>query len=272
MNKPNVINFHFIDYCNYSCKYCFVKKESKMLSLEKVKLIINNIKRYFEKNHLEGRINLVGGEIFLCPYLQEIIDYIYSLNIKISIVTNGSLLTEQFILLNKEKLDTIGISIDSLNNEINLNIGRCCNGKVLEYNKLIRICSLIKENKIKLKINLCISKLNYEDDIISLLEIIKPDRFKILQMTIIQGINNDCKSLCISEKTFLDCIRKYEKFNPIIESSMDLKSSYVMIDSNGELFCNKEENSLGNLLNYELDNLIDISNIDILRFNKRYFN
>ena len=45
-----------------------------MLSLEKVKLIINNIKRYFEKNHLEGRINLVGGEIFLSPYLQEIID------------------------------------------------------------------------------------------------------------------------------------------------------------------------------------------------------
>ena len=45
MNKPNVVNFHFIDYCNYSCKYCFAKKENKMLSLEKVKEIINNIKR-----------------------------------------------------------------------------------------------------------------------------------------------------------------------------------------------------------------------------------
>ena len=45
MNKPNVVNLHFIDHCNYSCRYCFVKKESKMLSLENIKIIINNIKR-----------------------------------------------------------------------------------------------------------------------------------------------------------------------------------------------------------------------------------
>ena len=26
--KPNVVNLHFIDFCNYKCAYCFVKKEN----------------------------------------------------------------------------------------------------------------------------------------------------------------------------------------------------------------------------------------------------
>lgn len=270
MNKPNVVNLHFIDHCNYSCRYCFVKKESKMLSLENIKIIINNIKRYFEINKINGRINLVGGEVFICTYLQEIIDYINSLNIKVSLVTNGSLLTEEFIILNKEKIETIGISIDSIDEEINKKIGRCNNGNIIEFDKIVKLCRLIKNNEIKLKINLCLSKLNCNDDISEFISLVKPDRFKIFQMTIINGINNKSKNLQLSTNEFLKSVIKYKKFNPKIEKSKEMKNSYLMVDSKGYLYCNKEEIPLGNLLIEECNKLIEFSNIDIKSFNKRY--
>lgn len=270
MNKPNVVNLHFIDHCNYSCKYCFVKKENQMLSFENIKKIINNIKNYFDVNKLNGRINLVGGEVFICSYLQEIINYINSLNIKVSLVTNGSLLTEEFIILNKGKIETIGISVDSVDEEINKKIGRCNSGNTLSFDELVKLCTLIKSNDIKLKINLCLSKLNYDDDLSELISLVKPDRFKIFQMTIINGINNNSKNIQLTTKEFLKGVTKYKKYNPKIEKSSEMKNSYLMVDSKGFLYCNKEERALGNMLTDECDELIGFSNLDIKKFNKRY--
>ena len=49
-----------------------------------------------------------------------------------------------------------------------------------------------------------------------------------------------------------------------------MKNSYLIVDSKGYLYCNKEEIPLGNLLIEECKKQIDFSNIDIKSFNKRY--
>lgn len=198
--KPKVVNFHFVDYCNYHCCYCFVKKANRMTSFLNIVNIVDNIAEYFKNIKVRGRINLVGGEIFMCSYLQQIIDYIYSKDIDVSIVTNGYLLTKEFIEKNKMKICCIGISIDSLNSETNKLIGRCFNKQTLDENKLIYLCEIIKSNNIKLKINHCLSKFNYAEDISKFIEIIKPDRFKIFQMTVIDSINGKCKNMQLSNK------------------------------------------------------------------------
>lgn len=270
--KPNVINLHFTDICNYSCCYCFVKKEKKCLSLKQIKKIIDNIKKYFDENELNGRINLVGGEVFLFNHLQKVIDYIYNANIKVSIVTNGSLLTKKFIINNKEKLETIGISVDSLNQETNLKIGRCCKKQVLSQEDLINICNCIKDNNIKLKINTCVSKLNLNEDLSNFILKINPDRYKIFQMMIVKGVNDSAQLYRISQEEFKQYCKKYSFFNPICENNNEMSNSYLIVDSKGNLCVdnNKNTSPIGNVLEDNFSDLILKSNLNIENFNKRY--
>ena len=233
-------------------------------------MIVDNIHQYFSMKNIDGRINLVGGEIFLCSYLQDIIDYIYSLNIKVSLVTNGSLLTKEFIKKNRMKIETIGISVDSLNEDTNIKIGRCTKSKTLSEEELASICKVIKDNGIKLKINLCVSKLNYEENISDFIRLVKPDRFKILQMTIIEGINNKYKGLEISVDDFNNYCMKYKDLNPVIENNEEMKDSYLMIDSKGDFYCDKEKEPIGNVLNEDFCGIVRKTNINMKNYKKRY--
>lgn len=268
--KPNVVNFHFVDYCNYHCCYCFVKKANRMTSFLNIVNIVDNIAEYFKNLKVRGRINLVGGEIFMCSYLQQIIDYIYSKDIDVSIVTNGYLLTKEFIERNKTKICCIGISVDSLNPETNKLIGRCFNKQTLDENKLINLCEMIKSNNIKLKINHCLSKFNYDEDISKFIGIIKPDRFKIFQMTVIDSINGKCKNMQLSNKEFESCCNKYKYMNPIIEHEEEMKSSYLMIDSDGNFFVDKSVAPIGNAITDNFTQMMAHANIDYVSYNKRY--
>lgn len=268
--KPKVVNFHFVDYCNYHCCYCFVKKANRMTSFLNIVNIVDNIAEYFKNIKVRGRINLVGGEIFMCSYLQQIIDYIYSKDIDVSIVTNGYLLTKKFIERNKRKICCIGISVDSLNPETNKLIGRCFNKQTLDKNKLINLCEIIKSNNIKLKINHCLSKFNCDEDISKFIEIIKPDRFKIFQMTIIDSINGKCKNIQLSNKEFESCCNKYKYMNPIIEHEEEMKSSYLMIDSDGNFFVDKSVAPIGNAITDNFTKMMTYADIDCVSYSKRY--
>jgi len=57
---------------------------------------------------------LVGGEPLLSKNIQMFIDYLFEINLEVSLITNGYYLDEKFISKNKNKLSMIGISIDSL--------------------------------------------------------------------------------------------------------------------------------------------------------------
>lgn len=270
--KPNVVNLHFIDFCNYKCAYCFVKKENHMLTLEQIMTIVDNVKEYFDKHKLQGRINLVGGEIFLFNDLQKVIDYIYSKNIKVSMVTNGSLLTEEFIMENKDKLETIGISVDSLDENTNIKIGRCCRNKTMKKERLIELCKCIKNNNIKLKINTCVSKYNINEDLSDFIETVNPDRYKILQMIIVKGVNEKLLPYKTTNQEFKAYCSKIKHLNPICETDSEISNSYLMIDSKGD-FCvdnNTNNKPIGNAIIENFDELVNKSNFNIENFNKRY--
>ena len=269
--KLNVINFHFIDYCNYSCKYCFVKKENKMLSLDECMKVVDNINDYFLANNIsDGRINLVGGEVFIAKYLDELIDYIYKKNIKVSIVTNGFLLNESFIKRNSKKLDMIGISVDSLDNYTNLYIGRCANYACLCDKDLINLCEMIHKYGIKVKINHCMSKFNMYEDISEFIKKVKPDRFKVFQMTVIEGINDRVRPMQLSREEFLKLSKKYEDLGAVIEIDEAMKDSYLMVDSKGDFYVDKEKGVIGNLLENKFSDLVINSGINIKHYILRY--
>ncbi|MBU1143914.1 MAG: viperin family antiviral radical SAM protein [Firmicutes bacterium] len=274
-NTVDVINFHLTEKCNYMCAYCFAKFNNEQeFTVEEWIKTVDIVNEYFKKNAiLNGRINLAGGEPLVVNYLDELIDYINSLDIKVSIITNISLLTKEKIRAWIGKVDTIGISIDSLNRETNLLIGRHSNGKTIEISDLLEILNIAKENNIKIKINTVVSKFNLHEDISSLYKQIRFDRIKLLQVR----FNNDCNESAInygiSSNEFNEYSSQLKSYDGIIIESEDMmECSYVIIDPKGNLISNKGNihKKIGSVFETNLEELIAIAEINYKTFMKRY--
>lgn len=273
MTKLNTINIHFLDACNYTCKHCFVNKENNKLSFKEVCIAVDKIAEYFkEENITDGRINLAGGEPLLSKDIDRIIDYIYSCNIKVSLITNAYYITKEFVDRHKNQLCCIGISVDSLNDETNRIIGRCQrDGKLLDTNKLIDICKYIRLSGIKLKINTCVSKLNYKEDFTYFLESVKPDRYKVLQMLCsdydLINVRNRISNLEMNE-----FVQKHRSYITVVESSKEMEKSYLIIDSKGNLTTNNSHDITYSIFDYKISDILYKLKINELDFAKRYSN
>ncbi|MCM1289582.1 MAG: viperin family antiviral radical SAM protein [Corallococcus sp.] len=272
----NTINFHVTNSCNYRCTYCFGKFPDKTeLTFEQACIVIDNIANYFSKNGIkDGRINLAGGEPLLYRYLDDIIEYINAYGIKVSVITNGSLLTEERIALWKDKVYCIGLSVDTALAEINEAIGRCCKCKTIPLKQLIRITQAIHRNDIKLKINTVVSKLNVNEDMTELYKRIKPDRLKLLQMELVDGVNDCAKNLTISKKAFDGFCKRHKNCcrDTVFEYSSNMENSYLMTNPQGEFQPNNggKYEIYGNCLEENLEDIIIRVPISIEKFNSRY--
>lgn len=272
----NVFNFHLTNSCNYHCTYCFGKfPDKKELTLEKAYAVVDNISRYFKENSIDdGRINLAGGEPLLYPHLEKIIDYINAYGIKVSVITNGSLLTEDKIKCWKDRVDCVGLSIDTALTETNNAIGRCYKSKTISLKQLIRITQAIHRNGIRLKINTVVSKFNVNEDMTELYKRLKPDRLKLLQMEIVEGINDGAKNLAIGKKAFDGFCKRHKNCcrDTVCEYSDDMENSYLMINPQGEFQTNNngEYQIYGSCFEEELTEILKRTRISEEKFNDRY--
>lgn len=242
-------NLHFTDFCNFNCKHCFVAKQNKELSFADIKLIGDELAKFSRDNNIAVRVNLAGGEPFCSPNLQPIIDYYYSLGLKLSIITNGFYLNEDFIKENSNKLSMIGISVDSLNEDVNRNIGRCTKEKmIISETEIISKCALIKKYGIKLKINICINSLNKEEDFSNFIELVKPDRLKFLRVLCTR---NNCFE--ISNKDWKEITDKYSSYEPVFEDNECMRQKYFIIDSEGNLSKDNLHLASNSLLDYSVE-------------------
>lgn len=235
--EKQTFNLHFTDYCNYNCRHCFVKKESKELTLEQIKKIVDKIADYQKEKKIKCRINLAGGEPMCSPNIQAIIDYINSKKLEASIITNGSFLKKEFIIKNKNKLSMIGLNIDSFNEETNRIIGRCCNNITLPFRQVKELCQTIKANGIKLKINCCVSKLNINDFVAEYIKELKPDRVKFLRVMTNHLNYSLMKVIGISSLEWLGFCTKYKHLakETVFEDNKYMETGYLIIDSEGNL-------------------------------------
>ena len=272
----NVLNFHLTNSCNYKCAYCFGKfPEKKELTLEEACAVVDNINRYFKRNKItDGRINLAGGEPLLYPYLNELIDYIHAYGIKVSVITNGSLLTEEKITSWKGKVYCIGLSLDSALADTNLSIGRCCCGKAMTIKQAVRITQAIHRNGIKLKINTVVSKLNLVENMTEFYKRLKPDRLKFLQVSVVEGTNDCARKFAVNKKEFDAFCRRHKNCCPDVvrEYCENMENSYLMINPQGEFQLNDsgEYRIFGSCLEEELFEIINRVPLDENKFNSRY--
>jgi radical S-adenosyl methionine domain-containing protein 2 len=229
------------------CKFCFATFQDVKQSLlpkghlpkEQAIAVVQQLADFgFQK------ITFAGGEPTLCKWLSDLITIAKDAGMTTMIVTNGSQLTDEFLEVNKNKLDWIAISIDSLSLETNLITGRAISGNrplPLDYYK--SLVDRVKQFGYGLKINTVVNRNNFNENMNDFISYAKPKRWKVLQVLPIVGQNdNKIEDFKISKtefQTFIDNhIRLQAITNIVVESNSQIEGSYVMVDPAGRFFDN----------------------------------
>jgi radical S-adenosyl methionine domain-containing protein 2 len=156
-----------------------------------------------------------------------------------SITTNGSLLNEKKIDGMRDIVDWIALSIDSGSDEVEAQLGRGTGNHVKHCTEMAQI---IRDAGIQLKINTTVTSLTYHENMIPLIQALRPDRWKVLQMLHIHGENDDAvEDLAITVDQFDYFVENHRDVilengeSPTYESCDMIENSYFMITPSGNV-------------------------------------
>jgi radical S-adenosyl methionine domain-containing protein 2 len=274
------VNFHLWEPCNMRCKFCFATFQDVKQSIlpkghlprEQAVQVVQQLADFgFQK------ITFAGGEPTLCKWLPDLIATAKDAGMTTMIVSNGSRLTDEFLEVNKNKLDWIAISIDSLNAATNLTTGRAIVGKrplQLDYYK--SLADRVKLFDYGLKINTVVNRNNFNESMNEFIRYAKPKRWKVLQVLPMVGQNdNKIDDFKISESEFQFFIDNHSDLqsitNIVPETNSQIKGSYAMVDPAGRFFDNVTgtHNYSSQILEVGVTTAIQEVNYDLPKFLSR---
>ncbi len=249
--RPISVNYHLTRQCNYSCGmevsvpqpmldelnpisgFCFhTAKTSYVESLPNAKKAMALLK-------VAGmeKINFAGGEPFMnAELLGQLVQYCKeTLKLEsVSVVTNGSKVSQKWLAKYGQYLDIMAISCDSFVEATNTKIGR---GTGTHLKTVMNLSQKCKEHGIMLKINTVVNQYNFHEDMNAAIEEIQPFRWKCFQVLIVPEENGsedtlrDGRRFLINDDEwhrFCDKHKHQECFVP--ESNDVMASSYLLLD------------------------------------------
>ena len=248
--QVTTVNFHLVKHCPMACNFCYARFEDVIrdTKVNKLGLPTDQARKVVLELASLGfkKINFAGGEPLLRKDLPELIRYAKSLGLATSIISNGQLITADWIKSVTGQLDQIGISVDSAQPDRRVLMGRAINGKPLTNQDYIERATLVREAGISLKINSVVTAQNSDEDMNTFIRELNPQRWKIFQALQIDGQNDlDAALIRCSDVSFAAFRDKHEslKVNDIrtvFEGNDDMTGSYAMVDPFGRFFDNNE--------------------------------
>ncbi|KAM4771768.1 S-adenosylmethionine-dependent nucleotide dehydratase RSAD2 [Rhinophrynus dorsalis] len=275
---PTSVNFHFTRQCNYKCGFCFhTAKTSFVLPLEEAKKGL-----YMLKAAGMEKINFSGGEPFLHErghFVGKMVQYCkQELKLpSVSIVSNGSLITEKWFKIYGEYLDILAVSCDSFNEDINKLIGRG-QGKKNHVENLLKIRKWCQDYNVAFKMNSVINRYNADEDMNKEITLINPIRWKVFQCLIIEGENcgeealRQAETFVISNEEFNHFLDRHRNIACLVpESNQQMRDSYLILDEYMRfLDCrNGRKDPSKSILDVGVENAIKFSGFDEKMFFKR---
>ncbi|MCY4652982.1 MAG: viperin family antiviral radical SAM protein [Dehalococcoidia bacterium] len=247
VDKIPTVNYHLWRPCNMKCGFCFASFQDidshilpkGHLGREDSLLVVEMLAEAgFRK------INFAGGEPTLCPWLPDLVSRARELGLTTSMVTNGSLMSAQWLDSVGGRLDWVALSIDSVDPSTLLRMGRTIrSGPMSERDYLCRI-DMLKERGIRVKVNTVVTRSNLMEDLTDFIIKAQPERWKLLQVLSVDGQNDLTVAGHISSE---DEFGRHVRLNRRVEAhgvtlvpeNNDLmKGSYVMVDPAGRFFDN----------------------------------
>ncbi len=162
-----VVVWNITNKCNFKCKHCYSSatqdEGAEEFSFEMVKKVIDDL-----GDMRVPVILLSGGEPLMREDLFEIIEYITNKGIKVSLSTNGSLITKEIA----KKLKDLGISYVGISLDGNQKTNDYFRGIEGAYDQIIKGIENCKAVGQKVGLRFTLQKKNYKEvkDILSLIE------------------------------------------------------------------------------------------------------
>ena len=112
----NYLRISLTDACNFRCFYCMPNEEVEVTSHSKLmsKNEIVSLAKTFVKLGV-NKIRLTGGEPLIRKDVAEIIEELSLLNVNLTMTTNGLLIHKYIDVLKKANVQSINVSLDTLN-------------------------------------------------------------------------------------------------------------------------------------------------------------
>jgi radical S-adenosyl methionine domain-containing protein 2 len=238
------VNWHLLLTCHYRCRFCFNPKNKLAYGgshplCNDYKASTNLIKELASLG--TDKLTFTGGEPLYCRNLGKLLAATKDYGMTTMIITNGYLLARSYGVKFLEKygsfIDWIGLSVDSNNSKKEALLGRGYGRHVediLEATENIRNYA----SHVKIKLNTVITRLTWKDDMSTLLDKIKPHRWKVFGLKIVEEANDDQRILDLVPEPWMieSFINRHRKYNPVIETDKDMTSSYFMIFPDGKFY------------------------------------
>ena len=155
--------FELSPICNFNCKMCYVhRKKAELESMGKEILPPSFWIELAQKAYEKGLLYLLitGGEPFLYPGFKEVYEAVSKIGLVISINTNGSLITEEWVeYLKQNPPSRINITLYGASDVMYEKMCGVKNG----YTRATRAILMLKEAGINVKLNTSLIPTNKED-------------------------------------------------------------------------------------------------------------
>ena len=241
------VNYHLWKPCNMMCEFCFATfQDIAPPLLPKGHLGRDGSMAVVESLAQAGfkKLNFAGGEPTLCPWLPDLIRQAKHLRLTTSVVTNGSLVSENWLNAVAGQLDWAAVSIDSVNPDTLLRTGRTTRSGPMTAEDYLRAVSAVKERRIRVKVNTVVSRSNLHEDLSGFIIEAGPERWKLLQVLPVAGQNSSrVDHHLVSAEEFWGYVensRRVEEHGIVVvpEDNDLMTGSYVMVDPAGRFFDN----------------------------------
>lgn len=231
-------NIHLDGRCNYRCAHCFDR------CLPKKSMTCNEWIPHLEYLKSIGvtKVNLAGGEPFLYPHLAEMCKLTRSMGFTVTIVSNGSLITEDIVENLSETISWIGLSVDSPDEEDEISIGRNT-GRGNHIEHVIAVSEWAHANGIKVKLNITVLRQSWNKDFHELIARIKPERVKAFRVLTLKNSNDDRPDTwSITDEQYATFTDRHKDIPQMVfEDNTDMIGTYLMFDPLGRWMVNNNK-------------------------------
>ncbi|MBL8683601.1 MAG: viperin family antiviral radical SAM protein [Myxococcales bacterium] len=229
------VNLHLERRCNMKCEYCYGQfpERPAMLPIARWREILRELARVRVK-----RVSFSGGEPTLFSGLLDLLREAKSLDLQVSMITNGTFLSDEMLA----QLDMVGLTLDSADDVRLRVIGRAWRGGD-SYTGLVRsVVERAKAHGVRVKLNTVVTTRNVDEDLSAIIVELAPSKWKPMQFTEVMGENDSvARELRVTEDAFRSFVARHKRVADAgiwvaPETDATIRGTYAMIDPSGRVF------------------------------------